>query len=147
MRIKKRKHSLSISFLFFLSLSPSFFCSLFLSSSLYLSNADVLHILSHTNAPASTRHHRIQRQEGETYTVLKRMLTLKMRRENVPNSLSLPQLPPLHPPLLHILSLSSLHVTYIDIDIMAHALLKEGCQCLNILLLSSLTHERGKHLR
>ena len=50
-----------------LSLSLSFLLSIALSlpTSLSLSNADVLHTLSHTNVPAFTRYHRIQRQEGE----------------------------------------------------------------------------------
>ena len=67
MWIKKRRLSLSLSLfllLLSLSLSPSFFCSLS-PSSLSLSNADILHTLSHTNAPAFTRHHHIQRQERE----------------------------------------------------------------------------------
>ena len=66
----KRKHSLSFSLFLLLlpslSLLPSFVLSL--SSSLSLSNADVLHTLSHTNAPTFTCHHCIQRQEGEKLT-------------------------------------------------------------------------------
>ena len=63
MWIKKRAlPSLSLSLLL-LSLSSSFFCSL--SPLLSLSPMLTFSTLSHTNTPAFTRHHRIQRHEGE----------------------------------------------------------------------------------
>ena len=123
---KKRDSSPSPSPFLLLSLSLLLSFVLSLSSSLSLTQMLLpSHVLT---APK-------ERREIETYTVLKRMWTFKKRRENVPNSLSLsfPH-PPLPPSLLHILFLLFMSAY---LHIRAHALLKEWCQCLNILLLSS----------
>ena len=134
---KKRKHSLSPSFSFSLSLSPSFFCSL--SPLLSLSPMLTFSTLSHTQMlpPLHVITASKDRRERETYTVLKRMLTFKKRRVNVPNSLSLISPALLFLPLFFTFSLSLLFMSAYLIDIWANALLKEGCQCLNILHLSS----------
>ena len=140
---KKRRLSLSLSlFLLLLSHSLSFFLLFSLSPLLSLSPMLTFSILSHTQTlpPLHVITASKDRRERETYIVLKRMLTFKKRRVNVPNSLSLsfprPHLPP---SLLHILSLSLLFMSAYITDIWANALLKEGCQCLNILLISSRT--------
>ena len=90
--IKKRKHSLSFSLFLLLlfSLSLSFFLS-FTPSSPLLSPMLTFSTPSHTQTlpPLHVITASKDRRERETYTVLKRMLTFKKRRENVPNSLSL----------------------------------------------------------
>ena len=106
MRIKRvSTPSPSPSFSFF-SLSPSFFCSLSLLFS--LSPMLTFSTLSHTQTlpPLHVITASKDKLERETYIVLKRMLTSKKRRENVPNSLSLsfPHLPLLPSSLLPILS-------------------------------------------
>ena len=139
---KKRKLSLSLSLPLLLSLSLLLSFVLSLSSSLSLSNADVLHTLSHTNAPAFTRHHRIQRQEGErNLQCSEKECSHSRREEKMCQTLSLSHFPTLlFLPLFFTFSLSLLFMsTYKVIDIWTHALLKEGCQCLNILLISSRT--------
>ena len=95
-----------------LSLSLSFFLLFSLSSSLSLSNAGVLHTLSHTNAPAFTRHHRSQRQEGERnlHRTEMKVNIQEEKRKCAKLSLSLSFTHPHLPSLLHILSLSSFHV-------------------------------------
>ena len=93
--------SLALSLSLFLH---SFYLSLFFSLSPMLTFSTLSHI--QTLPPFHVITASKDRRERETYTVLKRMLTLKKRRENVPNSLSLsfPH-PPLPPFLPHILSL------------------------------------------
>ena len=65
--MNKKEKALPLPLPPFFSLSLSIYLSFVLSpsSSLSLSNADVLHTLSNTNAPAFARHHRIQRQKRE----------------------------------------------------------------------------------
>ena len=95
------------------SLSLSLFLSLSLPPLLSLSPMLTFSTLSQTQTlpPLHIITASKDRRERETYTVLKRMLTFKKRRVNVPNSLYLSFLrPPLPHSLLHIPPLTSFHV-------------------------------------
>ena len=84
MWIKKRKHSPSFSFF---SLIVSFVLSLLFSLSFQCWRSP--HSPTQTLPPLHVITASKDRREKEAYTTLKRMLILKKRRENVPNSLSL----------------------------------------------------------
>ena len=137
---KKRRLSLSLSlFLLLLSHSLSFFLLFSLAPLLSLFPMLMFSTLSHTNAPTFTRHHRIQRQEGERnlHCPEKNVNIQEEKRKCAKLSLSLISLPSSS-------SLSSSHSLSLlfmsaYMHIRANALLKEGCQCLNILLISSRT--------
>ena len=89
-----------------LSLSPSFFCSPSLLFSLSFQCWRSPHSLTQTLPPLHVITASKERKERETYQDLKRMLTFKKRRENVPNSLSLSFLHPHLPPSSHSLFFS-----------------------------------------